>query len=111
MGMRTEHQIDPKAQLVVQISRDAARTACEADQSQFLDESGISSDTLQLSADSDSSRNVLERIRFIDSAGMYSDFYICIVIEAGRVCTVSTCSARQFCFDKQSEPQFCAFLS
>ena len=69
MGLRTEHQADAKAQLVLKVSQRSPTATFEADDSARLDESGADGNIFELSKDSTSNSDVLESIRLVDGAG------------------------------------------
>lgn len=70
LGLRTEHQIDAKAQLTVQTSRNGLMPVFEADEAASLEQAGSEKNVLELAEESASRHDVLEDIRLADGAGM-----------------------------------------
>ena len=69
MGLRTEHQQDAKAQLIVEITRTERATPAEGCASELLDAAGGEASGLVMADDSTSNQDVLEHVRLVDGAG------------------------------------------
>ena len=69
MGMRTEHQVDAKAQLMVSTVRSGSLPSREADDSELFRQAGQDKNVLELSEESALNRDVLQNVRVTDGAG------------------------------------------
>ena len=69
MGLRTEHQQDAKAQLIVEITSTEGTTPAEGCASELLDSAGGEESGLVIADDSPSNQDVLEHVRLVDGAG------------------------------------------
>ena len=69
MGLRTEHQQDAKAQLIVEITRTDGATPAEGGPSELLDAAGGEDAGLVIADDSPSNQDILEHVRLVDGAG------------------------------------------
>jgi len=69
MGLRTEHQQDAKAQLIVEIARTDLGKQTEGSLAALLDAAGGEDSGLVIADDTPSARDILENIRLVDGAG------------------------------------------